>query len=134
MTALVLALPLVLAAPVPKDFKKAATDLAVLQGEWEEVERNNYGSKSPQRGTRYLIEGNKLQILNGKGEPRVVTLTLDEKAKTYTWDAAWGQWHGRYKLDGDTFTRASAKKDKPLPDAVAPGKAAEFTIYKRVKK
>lgn len=140
LTPLLLALFLTgsaLAAPVPKEFKKKS-DLDALQGEWESHERVNDGRPVARDGMRYVIEGNKLKIVGGKGgkdgEERVVTLTLDEKEKTYTWEASWGTWVGRYKLDGDTFSRASVRKGSPLPDKVEPGPKVEYSVYTRAKK
>ena len=43
MTPLLLALPLLLAAPVPKDFKPVKTDEKALIGTWEYVEDNRIG-------------------------------------------------------------------------------------------
>ena len=135
MTPLLLAVPFLLAAPIPKEFRKPTTDLAALQGEWECLERRNYGQPPTKSGVHYVVTGNTLQILGNAGDrPREVKLTLDEKAKTFTWEASWGTWHGRYKLDGDTLTRASVKKDKPLPDDLAPGKTVEYSVYKRAKR
>lgn len=134
MTTLLLAVPLLIAAPIPKELKAEKTDLAALQGEWECAERSNFGKPVARSDIRYVVEGDKLKIRGGKGaEDRVVTLTLDEKAKTYTWEASWGTWIGRYKLDGDTFTRVSVKKDKPLPDEIAPGPLVEYSVFTRVK-
>lgn len=132
MTPLLLALAL--AAPVPKELRKATSDLGALQGEWLVTEKSHHGKPAAPNGLRYVVDGNKLKINPGDGPDRVVTLTLDEKAKTYTWEASWGTWVGRYKLDGDTFTRISVKKGQPLPDEIAPGPQVEYSRATRGKK
>lgn len=133
MTPLLLALAL--AAPVPKDFRPAKSDTEAMQGEWVVTESVIRGRPSPStKGVRYAMTGNAVAVTRPDGGGGTVTMTLDEKAKSYTWVAPWGTWNGRYKLDGDTLTLCSVPKGKPMPEEVAPGDAVEYSVLTRSRK
>lgn len=129
--ALLLAVP-ALAAPVPKELRAPKTDLEALQGEWVVVESSTYGKPTPQsHGIRYTVTGNAVRVTrtDGGGDG---TITLDEKAKTYSWKMPWGTWAGRYRLDGDRLVMSAVGGDKPPAD-LQPGPAVEYDILSRPK-
>jgi uncharacterized protein (TIGR03067 family) len=137
MTALLLTIPLALTAPVPKELKQFRTDLEALAGEWEVVEAADYGrASSGSVGIRYSIDGASVMIIPvGAEKPRgPVKITLNEKEKTYTWEAPWGTWVGRYQIDKDTLVMSAVNKGKELPTDVKPNDKSEYTLLKRSPK
>ena len=126
-----LAISTLAAAPVPKDFKKKS-DLDALQGEWVIGESVMFGKPSPaSHGIRYAVTGNAIRLFRPDGTTDG-TITLDEKEKTYTWDAAWGTWVGRYRIDGDKLTMVGWRGQVP-PDELKPGPRVEYDVLSRAK-
>ncbi len=64
MTAILLIVPLIAAAPVPKDFKKATERLDAL---WELVGVDVHGRPSPFQKSSWRIEGDSLTVENPNG-------------------------------------------------------------------
>lgn len=139
MTPFLLAVPLVLAAPVPKEFRKATGDAEALVGTWEYVESSIGGAPAAARNdkTRFRFEaGGKCVLQFESGERKEVQCPLDPSGtpKRFQWIAPWGTFNGSYELTGDVFRMAMSNTPAgAAPAAVAPGPDVVYSVLHRVK-
>ena len=138
MTPLLLAVPLVFAAPIPKEFKAVKTDAELFVGVWEIVVSNHHDKDNAGSiGIRYEFQADGTCVIVHQDKSRhPVKYSLDPKGKpkTYLWVCPWGTWKGVYELDGDTMKIAAVSHNGgDLPPAAQPGPNVEYSEMKRVK-
>jgi uncharacterized protein (TIGR03067 family) len=138
MTPLLLAVPFVFAAPVPKELRAVKSDAEVMLGTWEVVASNHHNkANAGSTGIKYIFraDGTCLIIHQNGSEHGPVKVGLDPKAspKTYSWVTPWGTWKGAYELTGDTMKMAARGEKAGPPGAVAPGENVEYSELRRVK-
>lgn len=139
MTPLLLAVPLLLAAPVPKELKAAKADAEAILGTWEIVACVRNGR--PDAGTvglkyRFAAGGTCTILHKGGNRTSELKCLLDPTAapKRFLWDATWGTWNGVYELKGDDLKMVFPDQAKaPPPAEVGPGPAVNYSVLKRVK-
>jgi uncharacterized protein (TIGR03067 family) len=138
MTPLLLAAPLLFAAPVPKDFKPSKTDAERIIGLWEIVVSNHREKPNPGSvGIQYEFQKNGVCVIVHQDKSRhPVKYFLDSKGKpkTYRWVCPWGTWNGVYELDGDALKLAAVgEKAGDPPPAAQPGRNVEYSVLRRIK-
>lgn len=138
MTQFLLTIPLLAAAPIPKDFRPAPTDGEAIVGVWEivvSVHHNRPNANSV--GIRYEFQKDGTCVIVHQDKSRhPVKYSLDPKGspKTYMWVCPWGTWKGVYELTGDRLKIAAVgEKNGNLPPAAQPGDNVEYGELKRVK-
>ena len=99
MTALLLTIPLIAAAPVPKDF-----DTKTLDGEWAFVGLTLDGKPINGQQGNWVFAGDTVtfHIPNG-GQPRVSAIKTDPKAKPRQFEFGDGGMPGVYDIQGDAL-------------------------------
>lgn len=138
MTPLLLVVPLVFAAPVPKDFKPVKTDGEAILGTWEIVDSIHHNKPNQGGvGIHYEFQKDGVCVIVHQDKSRhPVKYSLDPKGtpKTYLWVCPWGTWRGVYELDGDKLKIAAVgQSDALLPPAAQPGQTVEYSELRRVK-
>ena len=126
---MMIAVPSVSAAPVPKELKK--TDADRIVGLWTQTGScNGGGNVNPPDGTSWKFEarGKASIIQKGGGVPRGdIKYAVDPAAdpKAFDWIAPWGEWYGVYTLDGDSLTiyisSGKGKAGRNLKATTGPG-------------
>lgn len=136
MTPLLFALPLMLAAPVPKDFKKAS-DADRIVGRWEIVVSNHHDRPNASGiGIVYEFQKDGVCVIVHQDKSRhPVTYSLDPAGtpKTYRWICPWGRWKGVYELNGDALKIAAVGETHTLPPSPRPGSGIEYSELRRLK-
>ena len=104
---LLIAVPSLSAAPVPKELKKSEADRIV--GTWTQTGSCNGGGKvNPPDGTswKFAADGTAQVISQGGVPSQAVKYAVNAAAdpKAFDWVAPWGEWYGVYTLDGDALT------------------------------
>jgi len=136
MTPLLLALPLMLAAPVPKDFKKP-TDADRIVGRWEIVASNRHERPNPGGiGIVYEFQKDGACVIVHQDKSRhPIMYSLDPTGtpKTYRWICPWGRWHGVYELNGDTLKIAAVGETHALPPSPRSGPGIQYSELRRLK-
>ena len=114
MTPLLLVVPLVFAAPVPKDFKPAN---AGLEGTWEFVSATTGGNPDTSYdGAKWVLskDGKAVRHVRGDGGTEAAyTADLTGKTKAFDWMVSGTTWPGLYEIKGDTLTVALGLADRP---------------------
>lgn len=129
MNALLLAVPMALAAPVPKDFKPANTS---LDGTWAFVSATLGGNPDTSYdGAKWVLDK------NGKGMRHVgigpgipIEYKADPKAKTFDWTVSGTTWVGIYEIKGDTM-RVALGSGEARPTEFGGPSVYVFTMKKR---
>jgi len=131
VNALLLVVPLALAAPVPKDFKPANTP---LDGTWAFVSATVGGNPDTSYdGAKWELgtDGKGVrQLRNDTGTP--VEYKADPKAKTFDWAHSGSTWAGIYEIKGDTLRVALGSGDIRPTDFT--GQSGYAFTMKKVKK
>jgi len=124
------------AAPVPKDFKKA-DDATLLAGTWKAHRLTMHGKDDANIHTHtfgFDADG-KCHTLYGQGQRSDWTFTLDPKAtpKRIKWVSVQGNsnFDCVYELSGDTLKLGFLGAGQPVPDKVEPGPA--LTLYEMTR-
>lgn len=133
MTALLLALSL--AAPVPKEIKKA-DDTTTLLGKWETVTAD-YSGKPGMTGAVFRFDADGAGGVTPPMTPTEISAkyTLDSTSnpKRFEWAlGSGGKSIGTYELNGDVLKVAFGSNGKQ-PANAAPGADVSFYEMKRVK-
>lgn len=131
MTPLLLVVPLVLAAPVPKDFKPAN---APLDGTWAFVSASYGGNPDSQYdGAKWVLgkDGGGMRHV-GIGPGVAIEFKADPKAKTFDWMHSGSTWAGIYEIKGDTLRVALGSGDIRPTEFGGPS-VFVFTMKKRKK-
>jgi uncharacterized protein (TIGR03067 family) len=115
MTPLLLAVPMVFAAPIPKELAKPAN--ATLEGTWEFVSATyGGGPDSSYEGAKWVLEkdGKATRILRGDtGTPASFKIDTKSKPMAFDWTISESTWHGIYEIKGDTLVVALGGGERP---------------------
>jgi hypothetical protein len=133
---LLVAAPLALAAPVPKELKR--TDEDAIVGTWQVVRYSVYNENRVLPATLWRFDGEgKGQFWNSMSRHEMAyTLLPPASAESpngfdYSWDHF--KMKGLYRLDGDTLTIALNNDGGKVRAAeLAPGKNTWYWEFKRV--
>ena len=138
MSPMLVLLPMIAAAPVPKDFKPAKSDAEKILGTWEIVE--SFHSKIPNPGGIGIIyefhKDGTCVILHQDKSRHPLKYSLNSKGtpKSYSWDCPWGSWTGAYVLEKDELKMAAVSGQNVAPPrTVEPGDQVQYTRLRRVK-
>jgi uncharacterized protein (TIGR03067 family) len=110
MTSLLLAVPLVLAAPIPKDFQRPT-----LEGTWVFVSATSSGRPDAlYDGAKWVLEKDGKATRHVGGDAgSAAGYKADPKAKTFDWTVSGTTWTGIYELKGDTLKVALGLESRP---------------------
>ena len=104
MTPLLLAIPMVVAAPVPKDFKK---EVPAFEGEWQLAWHESNGRKSVVAGYVWVFGPENITVHNAGRTNPPIPIAVDTKTSPMSLDFRNGNGGGRagiFRIEGDTLT------------------------------
>lgn len=132
MTPLLLVVPLVAAAPVPKEVAKPLNEK--LEGTWEFVSAT-YGGQpdASYDGATWVLEkdGKATRTLKGAaGTPASFKIDTKTKPAAFDWTISESTWQGIYEIKGDTLTVALGSGERPAEFA---GQSVYVFTMKKVK-
>ena len=131
MNAMLLAVPLVFAAPIPKDFKPANES---IEGTWEFVSATNGGNPDTSYdGAKWVLgkDGKGTRILRGDAGTEVeYKFDPTTKPMAFDWSVTGTTWPGIYAIKGDTLTVALGSDVRPTEFA---GRSVYVFTMKKVK-
>lgn len=131
MTPLLLVVPLVFAAPIPKELAKPAH--ATLDGTWEFVSATYGGNPDASyEGAKWVLEkdGKATRILKGDSNtPATYKIDTKTKPAAFDWSISESTFPGIIEIKGDTLTVALALSGE-RPTAFAGPSLYVFTMKK----
>lgn len=133
MTALLLTIPLIAAAPIPKDFKK---EMPKLDGAWQCTSMEFQGQKIGNQYSVWKFDGDNLTIEypNGRLAPVPRPIKTDPKASPKEFQfASNGNQLGVYEIEDDTLTICLSQQQGVRPTDTAGGQNVIKYNFTRAK-
>jgi len=129
---LLLACPLALAAPVPKELKR--TDAQAILGTWNMVKHSNNGAEPTPQNIKWRLEADgKASIMNPGDTAIGYKLHPELSPKGFDWQWPGSLYMGLYELDGDTLKVViTAGASTVRPTELKPAQGIIYCEFKRV--
>lgn len=124
-----------LAAPVPKQVKKAS-DADLMRGRWESVSLDSGSGPKPDKRFLLVGDGTMSMTNDAPSDATAGPLKLDPDQSPKHLDVTWKGWGKAqlyiYTLDGDTLTMCHAQDNQPRPTEFKGGNGAHCFVFKRM--
>jgi uncharacterized protein (TIGR03067 family) len=132
LTILLLAAPLVLAAPVPKELKR--TDEQAILGMWDMVAHSSNGAPATPQTVKWRLESDGKAFILNPGESAIgYKLHPELSPKGFDWQWPGSLHLGRYQLEGDTLKVVITSGASTVrPTELKPAADVIYCEFKRV--